>query len=104
MSIPWIQKQKPVQAIGSPWTQSNLIWPCNRPQKLTVQPTDYAKLYNPCNPRLKKLEDINSQQKKRFAVRVYKVYLGSDTPQNYQQALSSLEKFHWIEAMEEEFD
>ena len=39
-----------------------------------------------------------------FAVRVYKVKSGSDTPQNYQKAVSSPEKIQWIEAMQEEFD
>ena len=76
----------------------------NQPQRSTVKPTDYAKLHNPWNPRLKKLEDGNSQQKMGFAVRACKVNLGSDTPQNYQKAVSSPEKIQWIEAMQEEFD
>ncbi len=53
---------------------------------------------------MKKLEDSNSQQKMRFAARACKVNLRSDTPQNYQHAVSSLEKIQWIEAMQEEFD
>ncbi len=76
----------------------------NQPQRSTVKPTDYAKLHNSWNPRLKKLEDGNSQQKMGFAVRACKVNLGSDTPQNYQKAVSSPEKIQWIEAMQEEFD
>ncbi len=39
-----------------------------------------------------------------FAVRACKVNLGSDTPQNDQQAVSSPEKTQWIEAMQEELD
>ena len=64
----------------------------NQPQRLMVKPSDYAKLYNWWNPCLKKVEDDNSQQKRRFAFRKCKVNLGSDTPQNYQQAVLSLEK------------
>ncbi len=78
--------------------------PSNRPQRSTVKPTDYAKLHNPWNPRLMKLENGNNQQKMGFAVRACKPNLGSDTLQNYQQAVSSSEKIQWIEAMQEEFD
>ncbi len=78
--------------------------PFNGPQRSTVKPTDYAKLHNPWNPHLKKLEDGNSQQKMGFAFRAFKVNLESDTPQNYQQAVSFPEKIKWIEAMQEEFD
>ncbi len=78
--------------------------PSNRPKRSMVKPAYYAKIHNPWNPRLKKVEDGSSQQKKRFAVRAYKVNLGSDTPQNYQQAVLSPEKIQLIEEMQEEFD
>ncbi len=78
--------------------------PSNRPQWSTVKPTYYAKFHNPWNPRLKKLEDSNSQQKMGFSVHACKVNLGSDASQNYHQAVSSSEKIQWIEAMQEEFD
>ncbi len=84
--------------------ESEHLRPSNRLQKSTVKPTDYAKLHNLCNHCLKKLEDGNIQQKIGFAVRAYKVNLGSDTPQNYQQAISSSEKIQWIDAIQEEFD
>ena len=83
--------------------ESEQLGPFNRPQRLTVKPTDYAKLHNSCNLYLKKLENDNSQQKMRFAVRQCKINLGSDTPQNYQKAVSSPEKIQWIKTMQEEF-
>ena len=39
-----------------------------------------------------------------FAACACKVNLGFDTPQNYQQAVSSSEKIQWIEEMQDEFD
>lgn len=60
-----------------------------RPKQSTTRPTNYAWLNDPWNQRLKDENQAKASinPKWGFAVRACKINVGSDTPQNYQDAI-----------------
>ncbi len=77
-----------------------------RPNRSTTKPTNYLQLNNPWNNRLRNNDqaEASTEPRRGFAVRACKINIGSDTSQNYQQAIQCAEKNQWEEAMKEEFD
>ncbi len=77
-----------------------------RPKRSTTTPTNYAQLNDPWNNCLRKNNqaEASNEPRRRFALRACKINVGSDTPQNYQQAIQCAEKDQWEEAMKKEFD
>lgn len=74
-----------------------------RPKQSTTRPTNYARLNDPWNQRLRdeNQAEASIKPKRGFAVRAFKINVGSDTPQNYQEAIQYAEKNQWVEAMKE---
>ena len=71
-----------------------------RPKRSRAKPTDYAQLNNSRNPRLK---DDSKGPKRGSSVRVCKIIVGSDTPQN-DQKLQCAEIDQWVEGVKGEYD
>ena len=76
-----------------------------RPKRSTAKPTDYAQLNNPWNLRLKddNQAEASTEPKRGFAVRAYKINVGSNTPQNYQE-IQCAEIDQWVEGVKGECD
>lgn len=77
-----------------------------RPKQSITKPIDYARLNDPWNQHLRdeNRTETGNKPKRGFAVRACKINVGSDTPQNNQEAIQCAEKNQWVEAMKKEFD
>ncbi len=71
-----------------------------RPKWSRAKLTDYAQLNNSRNPRLK---DDSKGPKRGSSIRVCKIIVGSDTPQN-DQKLRCAEIDQWVEGLKGEYD